>query len=112
MTSSRMGSGNSYGQAYTVALDTSNNVYIAGTVGTSSSAEVLVYWLNGSLKTLALGSGNSVGIANDVAVDGSGNVWFAGAVGATASTLIPAYWKDGTLTTLTTGSARAERRGS
>jgi hypothetical protein len=99
-----MGTGNSVGGAWGLAVDGSGNLYFVGGVGTSNSSGVPCYWKNGSLNTLPMGTGNSVGIAGGAAFDSSGNLYITGATGASMSSLAPCYWKAGTRTPLALGT--------
>jgi len=81
----------SYFSVYWGAVDSSNNFYVAGAVGSSSSTSTPVYWENGAMNNLNVGASYSYGVAYSVVVSG-GYLYVVGAVGTSNSNLVPCYW--------------------
>ena len=70
------------GNAGQIAVDSSNNVYIAGNQFGGPSANLVGYWRNGTFVTVSSGNPN-VYIWN-IVIDSSGNIWLGGNTSGTS----------------------------
>jgi hypothetical protein len=71
-----------------------SHVYIAGYVGTSSTATVPVFWKDGALNYLPLTNGNTGGWTSGMLQDSSGNLYIVGGQWGGPSGNQIGYWKN------------------
>ncbi len=116
-TPSPSGTSYSYWQAYSSAVDSSGNYYVAGTLATSAQASnstntqgIPVYWENGEAAPQPLPMGtngdstaNNFGFAERVVTQGT-HVYIVGGVNHTTTSGVAnsqaVYWKDGAINVL------------
>lgn len=84
------GTGNSFDAAFSIAVDGSGNVYIAGYstgIGTGYDYATIMYNSSGMQQWVQRynGPGNSTDVINSLAVDGSGNVYVTGFSGGSGT---------------------------